>query len=235
MAWEPQPYAHADESVNAVLIQESRRAFMLRVYTWMFGALCLTAVSAIVTVASPALSAMVYGNYGFFFILSLGLAIGLSFLAPRLSGGVAAALFLAYATILGMMLSGIFLVFHLGSIASSFFITAGIFGTMSVYAWVTKRDLASWTTFLMMGLIGFILAAVVNLFIQSSMMNFVITCGLIVVFTGLTAWDTQKLLKYHADHGYADGMSFAIVGAMTLYLDFINLFIRILSILGRRR
>ncbi|AKF85914.1 Bax inhibitor-1/YccA family protein [Myxococcus sp. AB025B] len=236
MAWETSGWQTAEsDSVNSVLVQESKRAFMTRVHGWMFAGLLLTGVMAMVTLSNEALLRTVLEWRFGFMIAQLGAVFALSFLAPRLSGPAAAALFLGYSALTGMTFSILFLVYTAGSIAQAFFLTAGVYGAMALYGTVTKKDLSAWGTFLFMGLIGVVLAGLVNLFMRSDMMSFVIACASVLVFAGLTAYDTQKLREMHANTGYSSAATVSIVGALTLYLDFINLFLAILRLLGRRR
>ncbi|GEN09489.1 hypothetical protein SAMN05443572_109140 [Myxococcus fulvus] len=236
MAWETSGWQTAEsDSVNSVLVQESKRAFMTRVHGWMFAGLLLTGVMALVTLSNEALLRTVLEWRFGFMIAQLGAVFALSFLAPRLSGPAAAALFLGYSALTGMTFSILFLVYTAGSIAQAFFLTAGVYGAMALYGTVTKKDLSAWGTFLFMGLIGVVLAGLVNLFMRSDMMSFVIACASVLVFAGLTAYDTQKLREMHANTGYSSAATVSIVGALTLYLDFINLFLAILRLLGRRR
>nr|WP_245772521.1 Bax inhibitor-1/YccA family protein [Myxococcus fulvus] len=208
---------------------------MTRVHGWMFAGLLLTGVMALVTLSNEALLRTVLEWRFGFMIAQLGAVFALSFLAPRLSGPAAAALFLGYSALTGMTFSILFLVYTAGSIAQAFFLTAGVYGAMALYGTVTKKDLSAWGTFLFMGLIGVVLAGLVNLFMRSDMMSFVIACASVLVFAGLTAYDTQKLREMHANTGYSSAATVSIVGALTLYLDFINLFLAILRLLGRRR
>jgi FtsH-binding integral membrane protein len=234
MAFEP-AFQQELPSVSDVLHQEAERTFMARVYRWMFLALGVTGGVALYTATNEPLFMWARHNQLLLIIGSLGLVFGLSFMAARLSAAVAALMFLAYSAVLGLTLSGIFSIYTGGSIAQAFFVTAGVFGAMSVYGTVTKKDLTGWGSFLLMGLIGVIIAGVVNIFVRSDMLGFVVSCITVVVFTGLTAYDTQKLRQLHASHGYNSAMSFSIVGALTLYLDFINLFLALLRLFGRRR
>ncbi|MFL5319994.1 MAG: Bax inhibitor-1/YccA family protein [Myxococcaceae bacterium] len=227
--------AFATNTVDEALIQESQRAFMNRVYRWMFGALLVTGAVAMATATNLALTQMVARNFLPLTIATLGLVLALSWAAPRMSGAVAAAMFLAYSVLNGLFFSVLFYVYPIGTIGQAFLMTAGVFGALSVYGTVTKKDLSAWRTFLFIGLVGIILASVVNIFARNDMADFVISCAVIIVFAGLTAYDTQKLRQYHATHGYDSAMSFSIVGALMLYLDFINLFLAILRLLGRRR
>ncbi|WP_342381353.1 Bax inhibitor-1/YccA family protein [Myxococcus stipitatus] len=236
MAWETSGWQTAESaSVNSVLVQESKRAFMSRVHGWMFAGLLVTGVMAMFTLNNEALLRTVIEWRLGFFAAQLGAVFALSFLASRLSGPVAAALFLGYSALTGMTFSVLFLIYTAGSIAQAFFLTSGVYGAMAIYGTVTKKDLGSWGTFLFMGLIGVVLAGVVNIFMRSDMMSFVIACASVLVFAGLTAYDTQKLREMHAETGYSNAATVSIVGALTLYLDFINLFLAILRLLGRRR
>ncbi|WP_338866994.1 Bax inhibitor-1/YccA family protein [Myxococcus stipitatus] len=236
MAWETSGWQTAEsDSVNSVLVQESKRAFMSRVHGWMFAGLLVTGVMAMFTLNNEGLLRFVLQWRMGFFAAQLGVVFALSFLAARLSGPVAAAMFLGYSALTGMTFSVLFLIYTAGSIAQVFFLTAGVYGAMAIYGTVTKKDLSSWGTFLFMGLIGVVLAGVVNIFIRSDMMSFVTACASVLIFAGLTAYDTQKLREMHAETGYSNSATVSIVGALTLYLDFINLFLALLRLLGRRR
>lgn len=215
---------------------DAQRAFMSRVYLWMFVGLGVTGATAFATTTSEELFSLVMRNYLVLMIAQLGLVFALSFFATRLSAPVAGGMFLVYAVLNGLWLSGIFFAYRLGSVASAFAITAGTFGALSVYATVTKKDLSGWGTFLFIGLFGVIIASIVNLFVHSGPLGFVVSCACVVVFAGLTAYDTQKLRRYFST-AYAGGAvgSIAIVGALTLYLDFVNLFLAVLQLTGRRR
>ncbi len=236
MAWETSGWQTAESApVDSVLVQESQRAFMTRVYGWMFGGLMLTGVMALVTVSNEALLRMVVGNSMLLLLVQFGAVLALSFLAPRMSGPVAAVTFLGYSALTGMTLSILFLIYTAGSIAQAFFLTAGVYGAMAVYGAVTKKDLGAWGTFLFMGLIGVVLASVVNLFMRSDAVSFVVACASVVVFAGLTAYHNQKLRGLHANSGFSSGAAVSIYAALVLYLDFINLFLAIMRLLGRRR
>lgn len=239
MAFDPQQTAHQQQfglsSAASILAQESASAFMAKVYRWMVGGLALTAGTAWFTAQSQAAFGFVRSYFMPLIIAELVVVFAFSFLAPRISGAIAALMFLGYSFLSGLTLSAIFFAYNLGSISTAFFITAAMFGALSVYGTVTKRDLSAWATFLFMGLIGVIVASVVNLFIQSDFLGFVKSCAAVVVFAGLTAYDTQKLRQMHASSGYASAGSLAINGALVLYLDFINLFLNILRLFGSRR
>lgn len=212
------------------------RRFMAAVYRWMALGLVVTAFVAFGVATSEAALRFIFGGRIVLIglvVAQLGLVVALSAAVNRLSAPVAGALFLLYSALTGVTLSAVLLVYTGGSVASAFGVTAGTFGAMSVYGTVTKKDLSSWSTFLFMGLIGIVIAGVVNLFVGSSLVSFVISCAAVVVFTGLTAYDTQKLrVMARAGGGVA---ALPIAGALSLYLDFINLFLAILRLFGNRR
>ncbi len=168
----------------------------------------------------------------------LGLVMWLSFGINRMQASTAQALFWVYAGVMGLSMASIFLVFTGASIARVFFITAGTFAAMSLYGYTTQRDLSQFGSFLMMGLIGIIIASLVNIFIASSALQFAISVIGVLVFVGLTAWDTQQIKETYYEYQYADGQTAsktAIMGALRLYLDFINLFMMLLQLFGARR
>jgi FtsH-binding integral membrane protein len=235
MAWETGGAVTGDVGTSQVLAEESAKAFMARVYRWMCGGLALTGLTAWVVASSPTLLEAVLPLWLPLIIGEFVMVLAFSWLAPRASTAVSAAMFLAYAFMNGLTFSVLFLVYTQGSIAATFAITGAMFGAMSVYGTVTKKDLSSWGAFLMMGLIGLIVAGIVNVFMNSPGMNFVISCVGVLVFTGLTAYDTQKLRQIHANSGYSSSGSLAINGALILYLDFVNLMLYLLRMLGRRR
>jgi FtsH-binding integral membrane protein len=171
-----------------------------------------------------------------FIIAPLALVFLLSFRIGKMSVGAAQATFWGYAVLLGISLSSIFLVYTMGSITQVFFITAAMFGTMSLWGYTTKRDLTAMGSFLMMGVIGIVIAMVVNLFLASAALGFAISIIGVIAFTGLTAFDTQKIKEFYSvnDDGTVSGRK-AIMGALALYLDFVNLFLFLLRILGDRR
>lgn len=207
-----------------------------QVYAWMGGGLLVTALLAMVTVSSPAILNAVFGNRLVFYALilgELGLVIAISGAINRLSAAAASLLFLLYAALNGVTMSVIFVAYTTESVSSTFVITAATFGSMSAFGYLTKRDLTGWGSFLFMGLIGVVIASLVNIFTQSSAVSWIISAVGVLVFTGLTAYDTQKI-KAMAAAG-AEGRKPAIVGALTLYLDFINLFLMLLRFLGNRR
>lgn len=221
--------------VDQILIEQSQRAFMARIYRWMFLGLGVTGAIALYTASSPALMQRVVPNMWLLLIAELLLVFGLSFTAQRISGTVAGALFLLYAAMNGLTFSTIFYAFQLGSIGQAFLLTGVTFGALSAYATFTKRDLSAWRAFLFMGLIGVVIAGVAQLFWHNEGFSFVWSCACVVVFAGLTAYDTQKLRQMHAGAGFSSAASLSVTGALMLYLDFVNLFLALLRLFGRRR
>jgi hypothetical protein len=204
--------------------------------------LALTGFVAYYVSTSEALLRLVFGNplvLIVLFIAEFGLVFSIAGMVNRMSAGTATALFVLYSGLNGVTLSMIFLVYAQSSIASTFFISAATFIACSVYGWVTKKDLTSLGGFLMMGLIGIVIASLVNLFIKSSAMSAIISYIGVFVFIGLTAYDTQKIknmaMTQPANLDGAVIRKGAILGALSLYLDFINLFLMLLSIFGQRR
>ena len=214
----------------------AQNTLIRQVYAWMGGGLLVTALLAMVTVSSPILLNAIFGNRLVFYGLilgELGLVVAITGAINRLSASVASLLFIIYAALNGVTMSAIFAVYTAESVSSTFVITAATFGSMSAFGYLTKRDLTGWGSFLFMGLIGVVIASVVNIFTQSSAVAWIISAVGVIVFTGLTAYDTQKI-KAMAGAG-AEGRKPAILGALTLYLDFINLFLMLLRLLGNRR
>lgn len=213
--------------------------FVRRVFNWMALGLALTAVVSLFTASTPALLNLIFGNQLVFIgliVAELGLVVAVSGAINRLRAETATLLFFVYSALNGLTLSAIFLAYTSTSIANTFFVTAGTFGTMSLYGYTTKRDLTSWGSFLFMGLMGIILASLVNLFMQSDAVSWVITIAGIIVFVGLAAFDTQQI-KAMALQGFADEETerkASVIGALKLYLDFINLFLMLLRVFGRR-
>jgi len=216
--------------------------FVRSVYNWMALGLGLTGFIAFYVSNSPNLIKLIFGNQILFFGLiigELGLVFYLSARVQKIQASTATALFILYAALNGVTLSFIFLIYTQASIVSTFFICSATFVACSIYGMVTKRDLTSFGGFMAMGLIGIIIASVVNMFIRSSGMSMIISYIGVLVFVGLTAYDTQKLkrmaLAQPSDLEAGVVRKGAIMGALTLYLDFINLFLMLLRILGNRR
>jgi len=218
---------------NYGTVVNAQSGVMRGVYAWMGGGLALTAFVSMLTASSPALLQAILGNRILFYALvfgELGLVVAISGAINRISASTASLLFLVYAAVNGLTMSFIFVAYTSSSITSTFLVTAGMFGAMSLYGAVTRSDLSSWGSFLFMGLIGVVIASLVNIFLQSSMLSWVMSvCG-VIVFTGLTAYDTQRI----KNQGYT-GTKGAVLGALTLYLDFINMFLSMLRLFGDRR
>ena len=216
--------------------------FVRSVYNWMAIGLALTGFVAFYVSRTPALVGAIFGNpilLIVFILAYFGLVMYLSGRINKMSAATATSLFVVYSGLTGILFSSIFLVYTAESIAGTFFICAGTFVGCSIYGWTTKRDLTSWGGFLMMGLIGVVIAILVNMFLQSSAMSLLIGCIGVIVFVGLTAYDTQKLknmaLTQPADADGSVVRKGAILGALSLYLDFINLFLMLLRLFGQRR
>jgi len=217
-------------------------AFLRATYLWMTLGLSLTGVIAWFTAQSATLLSFVFGsqiNFIILIIAQLGLVFFLSARIGKMRPASATISFIVYSALSGLTLSVIFLAFTQTSIVSVFFIAAAMFLTLSIYGFVTKRDLTAWGSFLFMGLVGIIIAMVVNLFLKNSAMATIIPYIGVLVFAGLTAYDTQRLktmaLQQPADADAGTIRKGAILGALALYLDFINLFIMLLQIFGSRR
>ena len=236
---------------TAAVMDEGLRAYMLKVYNYMATGVLLTGIIAmlsfkmsVVTDASGAISGFTsFGNALFFsglkwvvMLAPLGIVFYMSFGINKMSAAKAQSVFWIFAALMGLSLSWILLVYTGVSVARVFFITSATFGAMSIYGYTTKRDLTKMGSFLMMGLIGIIIASVVNIFMKSTMMYFIISILGVLIFVGLTAYDTQKIKNMYAasDTGELMGKK-AVMGALTLYLDFINLFIMLLRLFGQRR
>ncbi len=219
------------------------KTFVANVFSWMFLALTATAVTAYFFAATPSLLALLIGETGLsplgwiVMLAPIGFVLLMSLGFNRLSAGALTILFIVYSIIMGMSLSFILLVYTQASIATTFAITAGMFGIMAVAGYTTKVDLSRFGSIMMMGLVGIIIASLVNMFIGSSQMDYIISFIGVLVFTGLTAWDVQKIKRIgeSAEMGSDSARKLTIMGALTLYLDFINLFLFLLRFLGNRK
>jgi FtsH-binding integral membrane protein len=239
MAFERRTVMGRAGAATTVAIDEGLRAFMLKIYNYMGLGLAVTGAVALFTASSATLMQAIYGTPLQWVVMLSPLAfiLVLSFGINRLSVGWTQALFWAFAAVMGLSMASIFVIYTGTSIARVFFITAATFAGMSLYGYTTKRDLSGIGSFLFMGLIGLVIAMVVNIFLASSALQFAISIIGVLIFTGLTAWDTQRLkLMYTASEGgTAVAEKKAIYGALALYLDFINLFYFLLSLLGNRQ
>lgn len=217
-----------------------QQAFLSRVYSWMMLGLLLTAGMAMYTVTNEALLSFIFSSkityFGMIF-LQLGMVIYLSVRVQKMQAITATVIFIAYSILTGLTLSAIFMVYTAGSIASTFLTTALMFGAMAMYGYFTKRDLTGVGSFMMMGLFGMVIASVVNMFLGSENVSWIVSFIGVIVFTGLTAYDTQKMksMAYVMMEGHETARKGAIMGALTLYLDFINLFLSLLRLFGDRK
>jgi len=238
-------------AAQSAAIDAGLRAYMLRVYNYMAAGVALTGVvawftynAAVVTDASGRIVSLTSFGQAIFsgplaivlFLGTLGIVFFMSFRIDRLQASTALGLFLVYAALLGLMLSSVFLAYTASSITRTFFISAASFGALSLYGYTTQRDLSPIGSFMIMGLFGLILAMVVNMFLKSTGLEFAISAIGVVIFAGLTAWDTQRIKEMYSvnDDGTVAGRK-AVMGALTLYLDFINLFLFLLRFMGDRR
>ncbi|KLN97119.1 Bax inhibitor-1/YccA family protein [Moellerella wisconsensis] len=230
-------------SGNDSLVQRANagiQAYMAQVYGWMTVGLLLTAFVAWYSISSGLYYTIATNNILFFglIIAEFGLVLGLSFLLPKLNGMAATGMFMLYSVLTGLTISVIIAAYTPVSVASTFFITAAMFGALSVYGYTTKRSLTGMGNFLFMALIGLVIASLVNIWLQSPAMYWIVTYAGVLIFAGLTAYDTQKLKEMGAQIDENDKEMMrksSILGALTLYLDFINLFLMLLRIFGDRR
>jgi len=225
-------------SIDAHAAEQQR--FMVRVYNWMTAGLAITGFMAFYISGSETMMNIIFGNPIMPIVLivaQIGLVFWLASRVMQMSVSQATGVFMLYAGLTGVTFSAIFMTYTASSITSTFMVTAGTFGAMSLYGYTTKKDLTSWGSFLFMGLIGIIIASVVNIFMQSSMMHMIITYAGVLIFVGLTAYDTQKIKEMNilGNEGTDEDTKEAIRGALTLYLDFINLFLMLLRLMGDRR
>ncbi len=225
-------------SQDAIAAEQQR--FMVRVYNWMTAGLAVTGFLAFFVANSPTALGIITASpiipIGLV-IAQLGLVFYLSFRVQKMSASQATGVFILYAGLTGLTFSFIFLAYTTASITATFLVTAGTFGAMSFYGYTTKKDLTSMGSFLFMGLIGIIIASVVNIFLKNEMMHWIITYAGVLIFVGLTAYDTQKIKNMNilGNEGTDEDTKEAVIGALTLYLDFINLFLMLLRIMGNPR
>ncbi len=257
-------YTHASSPAQGAVVDEGLRSYMLTVYNYMAAGVALTGIVAYflftqTITTDPALAAKsasgaAYGLKRGMYFTELGAALymspikwvlmlaplafvfGLSAMVYRMSAGMAQMMFWIFAAVMGASLSSIFIVYTHQSIVQVFFISAAAFAGLSLYGYTTKKDLSGWGSFLIMGVIGIVIAALVNLFLQSSALQFAISVIGVLVFAGLTAYDTQRIKDgYYEVAGNAEmAAKTAIMGALSLYLDFINMFVMLLSLFGNR-
>jgi FtsH-binding integral membrane protein len=231
----PAPFAVAGARAD---IDEGLRTYMLRVYNYMASALLLTGIVALGVAQSPALLQAIFGTplQWVVMLAPLGLVMFLGFRINQMSVTAAQATFWAYSALLGVSLASIFMVYTGASVARIFFITSAAFGGLSLYGYTTKRSLSGFGSFLVMGLIGLVIASVVNMFLKSSAMMFIISAVGVLIFAGLTAYDTQQIKEmYYESDGRDVAAKKSIMGALRLYLDFLNMFLMLLQLFGDRR
>ncbi len=223
---------------NSTSAVEVQNTLLRKSYVWMASALVLTGLTSYFVANSPGMLQLIFGNRMVFFgiiIAELALVIGLSSTIQRISVVTATLLFVLYSVLNGALLATIFLVFTMSSIATTFFITAGTFGVMALYGSFTKTDLSSFGNILLMALIGLIIATVVNIFLKSTMMDMIISGVGVLIFTGLTAYDAQKIKALtNGVEEDDETQKLAVIGALMLYLDFVNLFLYLLRFFGKR-
>lgn len=221
-------------------IQKEQASFITKVYGWMCGALMVTGLVSMWTASTPALVEIIIGNSIIFFGLIIAEFLCVAYLAAaveKISAQTATIILIGYAALNGLTLSAIFLIYTSESIAITFFITAGTFGIMSIYGYYTKKDLTTIGNIAFMAMIGLIIASVVNIFFYNETLYWITTYAGILIFVTLTAYHTQKIKKMNiiGNEGTEEDKKEAIMGALTLYLDFINLFLYLLRIFGRKK
>lgn len=227
-------------AVSQDTIAAEQQRFMVKVYNWMTAGLAVTGAMAFYVVNNPTMQSVVLHNKAVFILLmlaQLGLVFYLAGWVKSMPANQATGVFVLYAGLNGLTLSSIFLIYTAASITSAFLVTAGTFAAMSIYGYTTKKDLTSWGSFLFMGLIGIIIASLVNMFLHNETVSWIVTYAGVLIFVGLTAYDSQriKMMNVLGNEGTDEDQKEAIIGALTLYLDFINLFLNILRIMGDRR
>ena len=240
MSWNQQgSWPQSEQPFLSADVRDERvTSFLARVYGWMFAGLLITSVTAFAVASSPTLIEAVLANRLIFWVIviaQLGLVFYLSARVEKVQPATAAGLFLLYSALVGVTSSVVLLVFTAASIAQTFVVTAGMFGALALFGTVTKRSLAGVGHFMFMGLIGVVLASIVGIFWHSNTLQFVISFVGVIVFTGLTAWDAQRLRQMAIQLSDVQVGSYSVVGALSLYLDFINLFFFLLRFMGNRR
>ena len=233
-----QPFGRV-ETINRPGIDQGLRSYMLGVYNYMAAGLAVSGIIAYFVSSSPAMLSTIYGNTALTWIVMLAplaFILALSFGIQKMKASTVQALYWAFAITMGISLSSIFVVYTSASIARVFFITAATFGAMSLYGYTTKKDLTGWGSFLFMGLIGIIIAMVVNFFLASAALDFAISVIGVLIFVGLTAYDTQKIRNEYSEFDSSEvATKKSVFGALRLYLDFINLMLMLLRLFGQRR
>jgi FtsH-binding integral membrane protein len=220
-----------------IVYDEGLRKFMLGVYNSMTISLAISGFVALFVSMSPGLMSAIWGSplKWVVIFLPLVMSLGFTFLVDKISSSTARTFLFVFAAAMGLSLSSIFAVFKMGSIVQVFFISAATFGAASLYGYTTKRDMTNIGSFLIMGVIGILIASIVNIFLQSSMFGFIVSCLAVLIFTGLTAYDTQNLKNIY-DSQYDEEMEKSgVIGALGLYMNFINIFVHLLQIIGDKK
>lgn len=224
--------------VDAAAFDQGLRSYMLGIYNYMASAVALSGIVALMVAGSPAISQLLFGTPLKWVVMlaPIGFVMLMSFSFERVSKTALMAMFWTFAALMGASLASILLVYTGASVARAFFVAAGMFAGMSIYGYTTKADLTKFSTFLIMGVWGLFIAGLVNMFLQSSMMQFVISVVSVLVFCGLTAWDTQRLKDTYVEAaGTEIEGKLSIMGALSLYLNFVNLFVALVQLFGGRR
>jgi FtsH-binding integral membrane protein len=228
---------YTNTEITKVQYDEGLRNFMLSVYNNMTISLVISGAVALFVSMSPALMSVIWATHLKWVVIFLPLAmsLGFTFLVDKISSSTARLFLFVFAAAMGLSLSSVFIIFKMGSIVQVFFIAAATFGAASLYGYTTKRDMTNIGSFLIMGVIGIVIASIVNIFLQSSMFGFIISCLAVLIFTGLTAYDTQELKNVY-DSQYDEEMEKSgVIGALGLYMNFINIFVHLLQIIGDRK
>jgi FtsH-binding integral membrane protein len=225
------------KSLDQVLYDLGLRKFMLQVFNYMTLALAISGLVALGVSMSPAATALIWGTplKWVAIFAPLGMSLAFMFMINKISSTSAMYFLFAFAAVMGISLSSIFIIYKLGSIAQVFFITSATFGSASLYGYTTKKDLTSMGSFLMMGVLGLVIASVVNIFLASSVLTFIVSILAVLIFTGLTAYDTQELKSVFDETTGEEQEKAGIIGALNLYLNFINIFVALMQLIGEKK
>jgi FtsH-binding integral membrane protein len=224
--------------IDAAAFDQGLRSYMLGIYNYMASAVALSGIVAFLVASSPAVAQLVFGTPLKWVVMlaPIGFVMLMSFSFERVSKAGLLAMFWVFAALMGASLASILLVYTGASVARAFFVAAGMFAGMSIYGYTTKADLTKFSTFLIMGVWGLVIASLVNIFVQSTMMQFVISAVSVLVFCGMTAWDTQRLKDTYVEAaGTEIEGKLSVMGALSLYLNFVNLFVALVQLFGGRR
>jgi FtsH-binding integral membrane protein len=225
------------KSLDQVLYDEGLRKFMLQVFNYMTLALAISGLVALGVSMSPAATALIWGTplKWVAIFAPLGMSLAFMFMINKISSTSAMYFLFAFAAVMGISLSSIFIIYKLGSIAQVFFITSATFGSASLYGYTTKKDLTSMGSFLMMGVLGLVIASVVNIFLASSVLTFIVSILAVLIFTGLTAYDTQELKSVFDETTGEEQEKAGIIGALNLYLNIIIIFVALMQLIGEKK